>query len=90
VREWLDTEPNREQREIKFACSLAEDFNMMWHDSSHDENDETQLVGQLALLASRYTNWRSIARRLLKRFQEPAMFAVPNVVPEGYSTYHWN
>lgn len=78
VAEWMQIpDLDAEKREVQFACNLAEDFETQFRAASRDR-EETGLLGRLAMLAGSHTNWRRIARRLLRHFGCPERLAVPN------------
>ena len=92
VAAWMESEPDPENREVYFAVRLAEDFSRSFEDLARDDCDEPGLLGQLAILAGERTNWRSIARKLIRRFTSPPaiLHARPPIDAEGYSTIAWN
>lgn len=75
VREWVTTEPDREQRAVKFACALAEDFIAEFRHDNEADDPRIGLHNALTRMALDAVNWRRVALALLKRFTRPVVVA---------------
>ena len=62
VRQWLEAYPTRDEAEVALACQLCQDFRA-WYGGS-----TCPLARRVFTLAFQRTNWRKVARVLLKRF----------------------
>ena len=79
VLEWRRTEADPDQRELKFACVLADDFAKTFRYAEGGWDTDSCLLNHLMRLASERTNWRRVARLLLQHFALPVIAA--SIVP---------
>lgn len=75
IREWMTTEPDAEERVMKFAEALRLDFEAVKF--CNDDDGTTAMINECLRLASTHTCWSVVARRLLKRFTSMPRIAVP-------------
>jgi hypothetical protein len=92
VTYWLRAEGDAEQRAMKFAANLAEDFIAAFQLPVPDEQPELALLNVLSRHAIDQVNWRRVAEKLLRHFGQPAMIGMHNyhVPPRLLAAVCWH